>query len=40
MQNIPIYQALAQAFAAKGADTPFTLMGDGNIHRRSCCRGG
>ncbi len=32
MQNIPIYQALAQAFAAEGVDTHFTLMGDGNMH--------
>jgi len=39
MQNIPIYQALAQAFAA-GVDTPFTLMGDGNIRRRSRFRSG
>ena len=26
MQNIPIYEALAQAFAAEGVDTHFTLM--------------
>jgi thiamine pyrophosphate-dependent acetolactate synthase large subunit-like protein len=32
MQNIPIYEALAQAFAAEGVDTQFTLMGDGNMH--------
>jgi thiamine pyrophosphate-dependent acetolactate synthase large subunit-like protein len=32
MQNIPIYEALAQAFAAEGVDTHFTLMGDGNMH--------
>jgi thiamine pyrophosphate-dependent acetolactate synthase large subunit-like protein len=32
MQNIPIYQALARAFAAEGVDTHFTLMGDGNMH--------
>ena len=32
MQNIPIYQALAHAFAAEGVDTHFTLMGDGNMH--------
>ena len=32
MQNMPIYEALAQAFAAEGVDTHFTLMGDGNMH--------
>ncbi len=32
MQNIPIYEALAQAFVAEGVDTHFTLMGDGNMH--------
>src|ERR1700686_4159222 len=32
MPNIPIYEALAQAFAAEGVDTHFTLMGDGNMH--------
>ena len=32
MQNITIHQALAQAFAAEGVDTHFTLMGDGNMH--------
>lgn len=32
MHNIPIYQELAQAFAAEGVDTHFTLMGDGNMH--------
>lgn len=32
MQNIPIYEALAEAFAAEGVDTHFTLMGDGNMH--------
>jgi acetolactate synthase I/II/III large subunit len=32
MQNTPIYQALAEAFAAEGVDTHFTLMGDGNMH--------
>ena len=32
MQNITIYQALAEAFAAEGVDTHFTPMGDGNIH--------
>jgi hypothetical protein len=31
MQNITIYQALAQAFAADGVDTHFTLMGDGKM---------
>jgi hypothetical protein len=29
MQDIPIYQALAQAFGAAGVDTHFTPMGDG-----------
>ncbi len=32
MKNVPIYQALAQAFAAEGVDAHFTLMGDGNMH--------
>ena len=32
MQNIPIYEALALAFAAEGVDTHFTLMGDGDMH--------
>jgi acetolactate synthase I/II/III large subunit len=32
MQNITIYEALAEAFAAEGVDTHFTLMGDGNMH--------
>src|SRR5712691_4733424 len=32
MNNMPIYEALAQAFAAEGVDTHFTLMGDGNMH--------
>jgi acetolactate synthase I/II/III large subunit len=32
MSNMPIYEALAQAFVAEGVDTFFTLMGDGNMH--------
>src|SRR5216684_3277158 len=32
MNNVPIYEALAQAFAAEGVDAHFTLMGDGNMH--------
>jgi acetolactate synthase I/II/III large subunit len=32
MSNVPIYQALAEAFAAEGVDTQFILMGDGNMH--------
>jgi acetolactate synthase-1/2/3 large subunit len=35
MQNIPIYGALVQAFAAEGVDTRFTRFtprGDGNMH--------
>jgi acetolactate synthase I/II/III large subunit len=32
MQNIPVYEALAQAFVAEGVDAHFTLMGDGNMH--------
>jgi acetolactate synthase-1/2/3 large subunit len=32
VQNTPIYQALAEAFAAEGVDHQFTLMGDGNMH--------
>jgi thiamine pyrophosphate-dependent acetolactate synthase large subunit-like protein len=30
--NIPIYEALARAFAAEGVTAQFTLMGDGNMH--------
>ena len=32
MKNVPIYAALAQAFAAEGVETHFTFMGDGNMH--------
>ncbi len=32
MNNMPIYEALAHAFAAEGVDHQFTLMGDGNMH--------
>ena len=32
MPMIPIYQALANAFVAEGADTLFVLTGDGNMH--------
>ena len=32
MKNMPIYEALAHAFAAEGVNTHFTLMGDGNMH--------
>ena len=32
MPTIPIYQALAEAFVAEGADTLFVLTGDGNMH--------
>jgi acetolactate synthase I/II/III large subunit len=32
MQKIPIYEALAQAFAAERVNTHFTLMGNGNMH--------
>ena len=32
MPTIPIYRALANAFHAEGADTPFVLTGDGNMH--------
>jgi thiamine pyrophosphate-dependent acetolactate synthase large subunit-like protein len=32
MSNVPMYQALAEAFAAEGVDTQFILMGDGNMH--------
>ncbi len=38
MKNMPIYQALAQAFAAEGVDTHFTLMGDGNMHWASAMK--
>jgi thiamine pyrophosphate-dependent acetolactate synthase large subunit-like protein len=30
--NLPIYEALARAFAAEGVDHHFGLMGDGNMH--------
>jgi hypothetical protein len=39
MKNIPIYAALAQAFAAEGGDTHFTLMGDGNMHWAAAMKG-
>lgn len=32
MQKYPLYEALADAFAAEGIDTQFVLMGDGNMH--------
>ncbi|HEY1363139.1 MAG TPA: thiamine pyrophosphate-binding protein [Xanthobacteraceae bacterium] len=32
MSNMPIYEALARAFAAEGVAAHFTLMGDGNMH--------
>jgi len=32
MKNMPIYQALAEAFVAEGTRAQFTLMGDGNMH--------
>ena len=32
MTAMPIYQALAHAFAAEGVKAHFTLMGDGNMH--------
>jgi len=32
MKNMPIYEALAHAFAAEGVSAHFTLMGDGNMH--------
>src|SRR5438128_662532 len=38
MKNVPIYEALAQAFAAEGVDTHFTLMGDGNMHWASAMK--
>ena len=38
MKNAPIYEALAQAFAAEGVDTHFTLMGDGNMHWASAMK--
>jgi len=38
MQNIPIYEALGQAFAAKGVDTHFTLMNDRNMRWVSAMR--
>jgi hypothetical protein len=37
MQNIPIYEALAQAIAAEGVDTHFTLMDDSNMHGSPPC---
>jgi thiamine pyrophosphate-dependent acetolactate synthase large subunit-like protein len=38
MSNLPIYEALAHAFAAEGVDTHFTLMGDGNMHWASAMK--
>src|SRR5947208_3083803 len=38
MKNVPIYEALAQAFTAEGVDTHFTLMGDGNMHWASAMK--
>src|SRR5262249_42988306 len=38
MKNVPIYEALAQAFVAEGVDTHFTLMGDGNMHWASAMK--
>lgn len=32
MTDQPLYETLADAFAAEGVDTHFTLMGDGNMH--------
>ena len=32
MPTVPIYAALAHAFAAEGTDTLFVLTGDGNMH--------
>jgi len=34
MKNMPIYEALAQAFAAEGVDHHFTPMDDGNTRRQ------
>ena len=39
MANVPIYQALAEAFAGEGVDTFFTLMGDANMHWASAMLG-
>ena len=33
MKNMPIYEALAQAFAAEGVAAHVTLIGDGNTRR-------
>ena len=38
MKNMPIYEALAQAFAAEGVDTQFVLMGDGNMHHATAMK--
>jgi acetolactate synthase-1/2/3 large subunit len=38
MKNMPIYEALAQAFAAEGVAAHFTLMGDGNMHWASAMK--
>jgi hypothetical protein len=35
---LPVHEALAQAFAAEGVDTHFTLMGDGNMHRAAAMK--
>ena len=38
MKNMPIYEALAQAFAAEGVAAQFTLMGDGNMHHATAMK--
>ena len=38
MKNMPIYEALAQAFAAEDVDTQFVLMGDGNMHHATAMK--
>lgn len=32
MEDLPVYEVLAQAFAAEGVDTVFALMGDANMY--------
>ena len=38
MKNMPIYEALAEAFAAEGVDTQFILMGDANMHHATAMK--
>lgn len=36
MSDLPVYEVLAQAFAAEGVDQMFALLGDANMHWGTC----